>query len=171
MESPNDLAPTALPGTVTAQLREARLVFHVKRARPGAADLYAPPRSWQRNWSPHSTASQHGGSRSASAPVQITGSVGIDPLMGRAALPSTNVEYIEVTPPERLVWLHSSSDADWNIIPSPAMANWPRVLVTTVTFEDRESANCDICTTESWCQRSPKVTVACQLTMIVARCQ
>ncbi len=45
------------------------------------------------------------------------------------------VEYTEVTPPERLVWLHSSSDADWNIIPSPMMADWPLVLLTTVTFE------------------------------------
>lgn len=46
------------------------------------------------------------------------------------------VEYTEVTPPERLVWLHSSSDADWNIIPSPMMADWPRVLLTTVSFEE-----------------------------------
>jgi uncharacterized protein YndB with AHSA1/START domain len=46
------------------------------------------------------------------------------------------VEYIEVTPPDRLVWLHSSADADWNIIPSPMMADWPRVLLTTVTFEE-----------------------------------
>ena len=38
-------------------------------------------------------------------------------------------------PPERLVWLHSVSDADWNIISSPMMADWPRVLLTTVTFE------------------------------------
>jgi len=46
------------------------------------------------------------------------------------------VEYTEVTPPERLVWLHSNSDADWNIIPSPMKADWPRVLLTTVTFEE-----------------------------------
>lgn len=46
------------------------------------------------------------------------------------------VEYTEVKPPQRLVWLHSSSDAAWNIIPSPMMTNWPRVLLTTVTFED-----------------------------------
>jgi uncharacterized protein YndB with AHSA1/START domain len=45
------------------------------------------------------------------------------------------VEYTEVTPPKRLVWLHSSADADWNIIASPMMADWPRVLLTTVTFE------------------------------------
>jgi uncharacterized protein YndB with AHSA1/START domain len=49
------------------------------------------------------------------------------------------VEYTDVTPPERLVWLHSSSDADWNIILSPMMANWPRVLLTTVTFEETGS--------------------------------
>jgi uncharacterized protein YndB with AHSA1/START domain len=45
------------------------------------------------------------------------------------------VAYTEVRPPERLVWLHSSSDANWNIIASPMMADWPRVLLTTVTFE------------------------------------
>ena len=42
----------------------------------------------------------------------------------------------EVTEPERLVWHHSSSDSDWNIITSPMMADWPRVLLTTVLFED-----------------------------------
>ena len=42
----------------------------------------------------------------------------------------------EVTQPERLVWHHSSSDSDWNIITSPMMADWPRVILTTVTFED-----------------------------------
>jgi uncharacterized protein YndB with AHSA1/START domain len=46
------------------------------------------------------------------------------------------VEYTEVTPPARLVWLHSSSDAEWNITASPMMADWPRVLLTTVTFEE-----------------------------------
>jgi uncharacterized protein YndB with AHSA1/START domain len=46
------------------------------------------------------------------------------------------VEYTDVHPPERLVWLHSSSDANWNIIPSPMMVDWPRVLLTTVTFEE-----------------------------------
>ena len=46
------------------------------------------------------------------------------------------VEYTEVTPPERLVWLHAVSDADWNVIANPMMADWPRVLLTTVTFEE-----------------------------------
>jgi len=45
-------------------------------------------------------------------------------------------EYTEIVAPERLVCLMSSTDADWNVIPSPMMADWPRVLLTTVTFED-----------------------------------
>ncbi len=44
------------------------------------------------------------------------------------------VDYTEVIAPERLVWLHASTDAAWNIIASPMMADWPRVLLTTVTF-------------------------------------
>ena len=42
----------------------------------------------------------------------------------------------EVTPPERLIWRHSSTDSDWNIIANPMMADWPKVLLTTVTFTD-----------------------------------
>lgn len=46
------------------------------------------------------------------------------------------VEYTEVARPERLVWLHSNSDQHWNVTSSPMMADWPRVLLTVVTFED-----------------------------------
>jgi uncharacterized protein YndB with AHSA1/START domain len=46
------------------------------------------------------------------------------------------IEFTDVAPPERLVWLHSPSDKNWNIAPNPMMANWPRVLLTTVTFEE-----------------------------------
>ncbi|MCY6381613.1 SRPBCC family protein [Hoeflea prorocentri] len=46
------------------------------------------------------------------------------------------VEYTEVTEPERLVWLHSVSDASWNVVANPMMENWPRVLLTTVTFDE-----------------------------------
>ena len=42
----------------------------------------------------------------------------------------------EVTQPEKLVWHHCSADSDWNIISSPMMADWPRMLLTTVLFED-----------------------------------
>jgi len=47
------------------------------------------------------------------------------------------VEYTEVTPPECLVWLHSVSDAEWNVIANPMMPDWPRVLLTTVTFAEQ----------------------------------
>lgn len=46
------------------------------------------------------------------------------------------VEYTEVSPPNRLVWLHSMSDADWNVIANPMMPDWPMVLLTTITFEE-----------------------------------
>ena len=46
------------------------------------------------------------------------------------------VEYTEVVPPERLVWLHSNTDADWHIASNPRMPDWPRVLLTTVTFDE-----------------------------------
>ena len=42
----------------------------------------------------------------------------------------------EVSQPEKLVWHHCSADADWNIAVSPMMPDWPRVLLTTVTFEE-----------------------------------
>ena len=45
-------------------------------------------------------------------------------------------EYTEVDAPERLVWLHANADADWNVASNPMMPDWPRVLLTTVTFEE-----------------------------------
>jgi uncharacterized protein YndB with AHSA1/START domain len=45
-------------------------------------------------------------------------------------------EYLEVSPPARLVWLHANADADWNVVAAPNMPDWPRVLLTTVTFEE-----------------------------------
>jgi len=45
----------------------------------------------------------------------------------------------EVTPPAALVWHHSSTDSDWNIVSNPRMPDWPRVLLTAVLFEDRGS--------------------------------
>lgn len=47
------------------------------------------------------------------------------------------VEYTEVTPPERLVWLHANADADWNVAANAQMPDWPRVLLTTVTLAEQ----------------------------------
>ena len=46
------------------------------------------------------------------------------------------VEYTEVDPPARLVWLQSIADAQFNAAANPMMPDWPRVLLTTVTFEE-----------------------------------
>lgn len=47
-------------------------------------------------------------------------------------------DYTEIAAPERLVWLHSSTDAEWNVISNPMMPDWPRVLRTTVTFDEAD---------------------------------
>ena len=44
-------------------------------------------------------------------------------------------EFTEVIEPERLVCLMSDAAADWTIASNPMMPDWPRVLLTTVTFE------------------------------------
>ena len=47
------------------------------------------------------------------------------------------VVFQEVTQPEKMVWRHySSTDSDWNTTTNHMMADWPRVLLTTVIFED-----------------------------------
>ena len=46
----------------------------------------------------------------------------------------SRMDFLEVAPGERMVWQHRSTDADWNPAPNPMMPNWPRCLLTTVTF-------------------------------------
>jgi len=53
---------------------------------------------------------------------------------GRSSYQRT--EYTDVVEPARLVCLMSNTDADWNIAANPMMPDWPRVLLTTVTFEE-----------------------------------
>lgn len=48
------------------------------------------------------------------------------------------IEFVEVEAPSRLVMLMSNADADWNVIPSPMMPDWPTTLLTEVTFEEAE---------------------------------
>lgn len=47
-------------------------------------------------------------------------------------------EYREVDPPERLVMLQANADAQWEVAANPKMPDWPRTLLTTVTFEEIE---------------------------------
>ena len=49
----------------------------------------------------------------------------------------SRMDFQEVTLPEKLVWHHASTDSDWNVAANPMMPDWPRKLLTTVTFEDK----------------------------------
>jgi uncharacterized protein YndB with AHSA1/START domain len=44
-------------------------------------------------------------------------------------------DYTEVVEPERLVFFQSNTNENWEIAANPMMPDWPRVLLTTVTFE------------------------------------
>ena len=49
----------------------------------------------------------------------------------------SKIVFQEITAPEKLVWHHhSSTDKEWNTISNPQMPDWPRILFTTVTFEE-----------------------------------
>ncbi|MEM7099451.1 MAG: SRPBCC domain-containing protein [Pseudomonadota bacterium] len=45
--------------------------------------------------------------------------------------------FIEVLPEKQLIWHQSSADSDWNITANPMMPDWPRTVVTNVSFTDR----------------------------------
>lgn len=45
-------------------------------------------------------------------------------------------EYTEVSPPDRLVMLMSTTDENWQPTSNPMMPDWPATLLTVVTFED-----------------------------------
>ena len=48
--------------------------------------------------------------------------------------------YREIVKPERLVWVNSFSDKDGGTSVHPMNANWPREMLTTVTFEPQGAA-------------------------------
>jgi uncharacterized protein YndB with AHSA1/START domain len=45
------------------------------------------------------------------------------------------VDYTEVEEPKRLVFLQFNTNENWEVAANPMMPDWPRVLLTTVTFE------------------------------------
>ncbi len=46
----------------------------------------------------------------------------------------SRMDFKEVLAGEKLVWHHSSTDANWNVAPNQMMPDWPRTLLTTVAF-------------------------------------
>jgi len=63
------------------------------------------------------------------------GGVWLNEMKMKAGSDYSRMDFEEVTPPEKLVWRHASTDADWNVAANPMMPDWPRILLTTVTFE------------------------------------
>ncbi|NOX72489.1 MAG: SRPBCC domain-containing protein [Alphaproteobacteria bacterium] len=59
----------------------------------------------------------------------------------------SRMDFQEVTPENRLVWHHSSADANWNIVSNARMPDWPKTLLTTVTFTD-EGGETNVCLTQ-----------------------
>jgi uncharacterized protein YndB with AHSA1/START domain len=54
--------------------------------------------------------------------------------------------YREILEPSRLVWVHSFSDENANIVPSPFGGPWPLEILTTILF-DGEGKRTRICLT------------------------
>lgn len=50
-------------------------------------------------------------------------------------LPEFILDRVFDAPPEMVWHHHSATDAAWNDDPNPRMPHWPRLLMTTVTFE------------------------------------
>ncbi len=46
------------------------------------------------------------------------------------------MQFLDVVTGQKLIWHHISCDADWNTAVNPMMPDWPRILLTTVTFAD-----------------------------------
>lgn len=48
----------------------------------------------------------------------------------------SKVIFEDIKPLEKMIWhQHSTTDKDWNTIANPQMPDWPRILLTTLTFE------------------------------------
>lgn len=48
----------------------------------------------------------------------------------------SRMDFKEIVPQEKMVWHHSSTDADWNVATNQMMPDWPKTLLATVTFTD-----------------------------------
>ncbi len=52
----------------------------------------------------------------------------------------SKMSFQEIVPLQKMVWHHSSTDALWNITANPMMPDWPRALLTTVTFVENDGS-------------------------------
>jgi uncharacterized protein YndB with AHSA1/START domain len=64
------------------------------------------------------------------------GGVWLNEMKMRGMSDLSKSTFKEVVAHEKIVWHQSSTDADWNTISNPMMADWPRTVSTVVTFAD-----------------------------------
>ena len=50
----------------------------------------------------------------------------------------SKMSFVEVIEGEKIVWHHASVDQDWNVAANQMMPDWPRLLLTTVTFVEAD---------------------------------
>jgi len=67
----------------------------------------------------------------------VPGGVWLNEMKMRGGSSFQKVIFKEVSEPSKLVWHHCSVDADWNVTANNMMPDWPRILLTTVTFEEK----------------------------------
>lgn len=48
----------------------------------------------------------------------------------------SRMDFQEVVEGEKISWHHHAADKDWNITASSMMPDWPRTILTSVTFHD-----------------------------------
>lgn len=65
--------------------------------------------------------------------LRVGGVARVEMRMGGGSSYQT-LTYQEVAPPSRLVWLNSNTDENWSVAANARMPDWPRTLLTTVTF-------------------------------------
>ncbi len=65
------------------------------------------------------------------------GGVWLNEMKGEAYSMRSKIIFQDVTPPSRLVWHNSMTDADWNIISNPNMPDWPTTMQMCVEFESK----------------------------------
>lgn len=71
----------------------------------------------------------------------------------------SRMDFLEVIPEEKIVWNHNSTDENWEIAANKMMPDWPKTLLTTVTFREQGE------TTKVQLQQTPvdasEVEIAC----------
>ena len=65
------------------------------------------------------------------------GGVWLNEMKMNAMSDYSRMDFKEVIAPEKLAWCHTSTDEKWSEIANPMMPDWPRKILTTVTFEDQ----------------------------------